>query len=945
MSSYDEQKKQSGLSGLSMAYLDFQYELYLSERFDEIDSSILRFFEEINGDNTTKDLSHAEVIEALRNSKRAPADTMLSVVGNHASLSLFCAHVLQWFERYGHYGANLGLRHYPMRLGVPQQSIEELLKTVPSDLGSCEVPADLPIPIARGTTFSHMITLLKHVFQSSIGYEYDHIEDDDERDWFRAQSFAPVSFSNELRKIFCKKLMCAEELELYLGRQHVGQKRFSLEGSESFLLALDGIIGFSSDHEVESVVLGMAHRGRLNVMVNLLGLPCRDIDGWFKGFKASDDLITGDVKYHLGFSADRSFNERPVHITMNFNPSHLESIVPVTMGVVRARQDDRGCHDSNAVLPILVHGDASVVGQGVVAESLNMAYTQAYDVGGAVHIVINNQIGFTTMPNESRSSYYCTDLFKSQKIPVLHVNGDDPEAVYRVALMAANYRCIFKKDIVVDILSYRKHGHNEADEPSSTSPLLYQDIRSAQCVSKTYADTLVESGVLDAKEVVEMRRGVIDKIKCGDSLVSIDFAGDSKRAMDWKQFESFDWRESVNTCVAKDELARLGQLLCKVPNHFSLQRQVASMMTARLAMYQGEKMLNWGAAESLLFASFLDQGVAVRLVGQDACRGTFSHRHAILYDQETGQSCTPLQSCVTDSERRFSVYNSTLSEFAALGFEYGYSLNSPRTMTLWEAQFGDFVNGAQVIIDQYITSAWQKWGRRSGLVLLLPHGYEGQGPEHSSARLERFLQLGAQNNIQVCVPSTPSQYFHVLRRQMLRSFRSPLVLLTPKSLLRNPHAVSELSHFFSGQFELVFDAPYAVKKADRVVLCSGKVYYDLLSVVQQRGMTGIALCRIEQLYPFPVDELRDLLVKYKQAKHVIWCQEEPKNQGAWYVFKEKIMHCLQSCQTLCYAGRPKMASSAPGDFKQFKVQQDVLVLQALGLVDNPSDNDDVMISE
>ena len=634
-----------------------------------------------------------------------------------------------------------------------------------------------------------------------------------------------------------------------------------------------------------------------------------------------------------------------MHITINFNPSHLESIVPVTMGVVRARQDDRVCDNTNAVLPILVHGDASVVGQGVVAESLNMAYTEAYDVGGAVHVVINNQIGFTTMPNESRSSHYCTDLFKSLRIPILHVNGDDPEAVRRAAVMAANYRCVFKKDIVVDIIAYRKHGHNEADEPSSTSPLLYKAIRSSRCVSAIYADALVEEGVLEAKEVAEMRRGVTERIKSGDSLVPVDSVGGSRRAMDWKQFESFDWRDQVNTQVAKDELARLGELLCKVPKDFSLQRQVASMMTARLQMYQGKQMLNWGAAEALLFACFLDEGIAVRLVGQDACRGTFSHRHAILHDQETGQSCVPLQSCVIDPNRNFWVYNSTLSEFAALGFEYGYSLNSPKTMTLWEAQFGDFVNGAQVIIDQYITSAWQKWGRRSGLILLLPHGYEGQGPEHSSARLERFLQLSAQNNIQVCIPSTPSQYFHVLRRQMLRSFRSPLVLLTPKSLLRNPQSMSEVSDFVSGRFELVFDAPYAVKKAKRVVLCSGKVYYDLLSALKKRGLEGIALCRIEQLYPFPVDELRQLLVRYKHSDIVVWCQEEPKNQGAWYILKEKVMHCLQPGQKLCYAGRPKMASSAPGDFKQYEVQQDMLVLQALGLAESPSENDDLMISE
>ena len=562
-----------------------------------------------------------------------------------------------------------------------------------------------------------------------------------------------------------------------------------------------------------------------------------------------------------------------------------------------------------------------------------MSYVNAYDVKGSVHIVINNQIGFTTLPDQSRSTYYCTDVIKSIQAPIFHVNGDDPEAVCRVALLASEYRCRFKKDVMVDIYSYRRHGHNEADEPMATSPLIYRDIKKRPSVVDAYLKHLMQASILSQDDATLLRQHISTLIQSGNRLVDYENGVKSKREVEWSQYTVCDWDMPVDTSISANLVRSLNVDLHQLPDGFVLQKQVLKMLDVRREMFDGKMPMNWGAGESLLFASLLHQGVSIRLVGQDSCRGTFSHRHSVLYEQNTGESIISHRNIKKNLESDFFIYNSTLSEFAAVGFEYGYSSSSPKSLVLWEAQFGDFANGAQVIIDQYLTSAWQKWGRMSGLVLLLPHGYEGQGPEHSSCRLERYLQMCAQKNIQVCIPSTPSQYFHLLRRQALRKFRSPLIVLTPKSFLRSPEAVSDLECFTKSRFSLILDDDTCNKKLKirRVILCCGKVYYDLLKMRQAHQPVDVVVCRIEQLYPFPTKILRDLLNKYVGVRDVVWCQEEPKNQGCWYVLKDKIENCLANAQTLSYVGRSKMAATATGNYSQHVSEQNALVRQALGI--------------
>ena len=938
MSDHSEDKKTS-LSGQSMSYLDEQYTYFINRQYEKLDPSTIAYFEDMQGSGSP-DQSHVDVIEAFRGGRkqlaeRAPTEALSADIDEMIQDNL-----LGWFEHFGHYFADLGMNAYPRIHDCP----------VSSDGWSVMVPARLLTIVNRAgqrhtevredSPHYHYLESLKSLYQGPIGFEYRHNHNQDVHDWFRKNLTQAKALTPAEQLTIFKQLYSAQALELYLGRQHIGQKRFSLEGAESFIVALDALIASSSQAGVTDVVLGMAHRGRLNAMVNVLGLPCADIDSWFKGFRPSDESISGDVKYHLGYSCDRVYHDQRVHITLNFNPSHLESIVPVTMGVTRARQEyaqeQTRQQGFSSVLPVLVHGDASVVGQGVVTEALNMSYTDAYHVGGVVHLVINNQIGFTTTPEQGRSSYYCTDFFKTIGAPIIHVNGDDPEAVYRAALLAAAYRGHFHSDIVVDIISYRKHGHNEADDPVATSPLLYEKIAQLPSVVKCYETKLLAKSQ-DVSVLQGLRVEIDDALKNGHALVDVVHDARSSREVDWDKHDEYDWREMVDTTLTQSQFDRLATFLVTVPEGFSLQRQVAKLLDQRHAMFSGEVALNWGAAEAMAFASLLDRNVSIRLIGQDVCRGTFSHRHAVLYDQKTGQAFTPLTQVASQSSARMWIYNSTLSEYAAMGFEYGYSLNSPKNLVIWEAQFGDFVNGAQVIIDQYISSAWQKWGRMSGLVLLLPHGYEGQGPEHSSARVERFLQLCAQNNFQLCVPSTPGQYYHVLCRQMLRDYRSPLVLISPKSLLRHPAAVSEVSEMIDGAFQVVLDtttthSPRALK---RVVLCSGKVYYDLMAEIEKQGLKSVAVCRLEQQYPFPRDDLSELMAKYKNVASITWCQEEPQNMGGWYVLKDRIIECLQPKQRLYYAGREKMASPAPGDFQQYQTQQHALVCQALGLAPNP----------
>ena len=924
--SYQHQKEQSAFYGPSMTYLENLYEDYLAGDHQHINIELQAYFASIARQNGQLDASHRVVINQFRQHGQHVAQAAVMVDSRFYVQAAEA--IMQWYEHNGHYHAQTGMQSYAsLHHEIPQFNWEDF------HVSAEDIQQPLPQGMANNpsgaSTLRDLQTRLVAALQSSIGYEFTHMRSMKEKTWWREQVHQSKSLSTQEQQHYCRLLIQAEQFEKYLARTYVGQKRFSLEGAENFIVALEQILTVSAQQRVEEVVLGMAHRGRLNTMVNTLGLSCSDIDSWFKGFKLIPDGISGDVKYHLGYSTDRLFVGKKMHISLSFNPSHLESIVPVTMGSARARQDLYDKDGKVHVLPILVHGDASFCGQGVVAESLNASYTQANDVGGSIHIVINNQIGFTTTPDQSRSSYYCTDFAKAIDAPILHVNGEDTEAVIRAAALAAAYRARFQKDVVVDIIAYRRHGHNEADEPSATNPLMYQSIKQTDSVVARYAKQLMDQQCLTQAQYQTVEQNVIAKIKAGERLVDIERDLVSKREQFWRDHRADDWQESCTTAVDETVIDALGKQLIRLPQGFSLQRQVQVMMQARQAMYQGETGLNWGAAEALCFASLLTEGYAVRLVGQDSCRGTFAHRHAIVFDQQNGESYCPCDALENKSQR-FEVYNSTLSEFAIMGYEYGYSLSRPRSLVLWEAQFGDFANGAQVLIDQYLSSAWQKWGRMSGLVLLLPHGYEGQGPEHSSARVERYLQLCAQKNIQVCIPSTPAQYFHLLRRQMYRKFRAPLVVIMPKSLLRNPDAVSAKSELSQGEFALMKDdvskpKPTSVK---RVIVCSGKVYYDLLALQKQQGLVDTAICRMEQLYPFPKAVLTALLQRYAQASTIVWCQEEPENQGAWYVINARIKQCLQAGQQLMYAGRPKMAASAPGDVKQYTAQQTTLMNEA-----------------
>ncbi|HYF58630.1 MAG TPA: 2-oxoglutarate dehydrogenase E1 component, partial [Burkholderiaceae bacterium] len=724
--------------------------------------------------------------------------------------------------------------------------------------------------------------------------------------------------------------------ERYLHTRYVGQKRFSGEGGESMIPMLDTIIENAGVKGAKEVVIGMAHRGRLNVLVNTLGKMPKDLFAEFEG-RHADDLPSGDVKYHQGFSSDISTPGGPVHLSLAFNPSHLEIVNPVVEGSTRARQDRRGDVEGDQVLPVLVHGDAAFAGQGVVMETLNLAQTRGYGTGGTVHVVINNQIGFTTSdPRDSRSTIYCSDVVKMIEAPVFHVNGDDPEAVVFATRLAMDFRAQFKQDVVVDIVCFRKLGHNEQDTPALTQPLMYKKIAQHPGTRKLYADKLETQGVLPAgggDEMVRAFRSAMDEGRHTSDPVISNFK--SKFAVDWMPFLNRKWTDASDTAVPIAELHRIAERMTTIPETVKLHPLVEKVIADRRTMGRGELPLDWGMGEHMAFATLLASGYTVRLSGQDAGRGTFTHRHAVLHDQNRERWDSgyyiPLEH-VGDNQGRFTVIDSVLSEEAVLGFEYGYATAEPNALVIWEAQFGDFVNGAQVVIDQFISSGETKWGRANGLVMMLPHGYEGQGPEHSSARLERFLQLCAEHNMQVCQPTTPAQIFHLLRRQMIRMFRKPLVIMTPKSLLRNKEAVSPLQDLASGGFQTVIgDAsepdPKAVRK---VVICTGKVYYDLLVARREREQSDVALLRVEQLYPFPHKSLDAELRRYPNATQVVWCQDEPQNQGAWFFVQHHIQDALKDGQRLSYAGRPASASPAVGYYDKHYAQQKELLNAALG---------------
>lgn len=787
-------------------------------------------------------------------------------------------------------------------------------------------------------TLRQIVQALRETYCGSIGSEFMHGSDPAEKRWWQERlekARGKPTFTAEEKKHILDRLTAAEGLERFLHTKYVGQKRFSLEGGESFIAAMDEVIQRGGERGVQEIVIGMAHRGRLNVLVNTLGKMPADLFAEFE-HKAAEDLPAGDVKYHQGFSSDVSTPGGPVHLSLAFNPSHLEIVNPVVEGSVRARQDRRGDTVGAQVLPVLVHGDAAFGGQGVVQETLAMAQTRGYRTGGTVHIVINNQIGFTTSdPRDLRSTWYCSDVVKMIEAPVLHVNGDDPEAVVWATQLCMDYRAEFKKDVVLDIVCFRKLGHNEQDTPALTQPLMYKKIGAHPGTRKVYGDKLVAQGVLPAEgpdEMVKAYRAAMDEGRHTVDPVLTNFK--SKFATDWSPFLGKKWTDSCDTAIPVAEWKRLAEKLTTLPKDFAAHNLVAKLYADRAAMGRGEVNVDWGMGESMAFASLVASGYPVRLSGEDSGRGTFTHRHAVLHDQNRANwdegTYIPLQN-VADGQAPFTVIDSILSEEAVLGFEYGYAAAEPNTLTIWEAQFGDFVNGAQVVIDQFIASGEVKWGRSNGLTMMLPHGYEGQGPEHSSARLERFMQLAADNNMQIVQPTNAAQIFHVLRRQMLRMFRKPLVIMTPKSLLRAKDATSPLAEFTKGEFKTVIgeqDATVNAEKVKRVIVSSGKVYYDLVRARAEKKSTDVAVIRVEQLYPFPHKAFAAELKKYPNATDIVWCQDEPQNQGAWFFVQHYVHENMSEGQKLGYAGRPASASPACGYAHLHQEQQKALLDQA-----------------
>jgi 2-oxoglutarate dehydrogenase E1 component len=778
-----------------------------------------------------------------------------------------------------------------------------------------------------------LLNALRETYCGTLGAEYMYTSEMGEKRWWQEKLESIRSkpnFNSDKKKTILENLTAAEGLERYLHTKYVGQKRFSLEGGESFIAAMDELIQQAGVKGVQEVVIGMAHRGRLNVLVNTMRKLPADLFAEFD-HTAPEELPAGDVKYHQGFSSDVSTAGGPVHLSLAFNPSHLEIVNPVVEGSVRARMDRRADPTGSQVLPVLVHGDSAFGGQGVNQETLALAQTRGYTTGGTVHIIVNNQIGFTTSdPRDMRSSVFCTDIVKMVEAPVLHVNGDDPEAVVLATQLALEYRMTFRKDVVIDIVCFRKLGHNEQDTPALTQPLMYKKIAAHPGTRKLYADKLATQGLGDGlgDEMVKAYRAALDAGKHIEDPVLTNFK--TKFTVDWSPFMGKKWTDAADTAIPMAEWKRLAEKITTIPESVTPHQLVKKVYDDRAAMGRGEVNVDWGMGEHMAFASLVASGFPVRLSGEDSGRGTFTHRHAVIHDQkrekwDTG-TYVALQH-VSENQAPFTVIDSILSEEAVLGFEYGYASNDPNTLVIWEAQFGDFANGAQVVIDQFIASGEVKWGRVNGLTVMLPHGYEGQGPEHSSARLERFMQLAADTNMQIVQPTTASQIFHVLRRQMVRDLRKPLIIFTPKSLLRNKDATSPVSEFTKGGFQTIIPENKALKadKVKRVLVCSGKVYYDLVKKREELAADDAAILRVEQLYPFPHKAFAAELKKYPNATELVWTQDEPQNQGAWFFVQHYIHENMLPGQKLGYSGRAASASPAVGYSHLHQEQQKSLV--------------------
>lgn len=920
------------LSGGNMAYVDSLYEDYLADP-----SLVPEDWQSIFTGLTKKaaggevDISHRGIREYFLNlAEHKNVACNLTAVN---SKQMNVADFINSYRAHGHHAASLDPLEMSEQLKVPSLNPEyhDLTEADQDKLfhaGDFFAKVELPL--------SEIQSILQETYCGNIGMQYMHIAQTEETRWLQ-EKFETVrgrgTFSSGEKKRILKELVAADGLEKYLATRYVGQKRFSLEGGDALIPLMNEIVRKSCREDVKEVVIGMAHRGRLNVLINVLGKKPEALFQEFEG-KVNQN-ISGDVKYHLGFSSDISTEkDKATHVVLAFNPSHLEIIGPVVEGSARSRLKKLDDLDNmQKVLPVVIHGDAAFAGQGVVMETFNFSQAPGYCTGGTVHIVINNQIGFTTSnQHDARSTYYCTEIAKMVQAPIIHVNGDNPEAVVFATQIAFEYRMKFKKDVVIDLVCYRRNGHNEADEPSITQPLMYKKIKKLPPIQKIYAKQLMQEGVISEVEVntmIDEYRGQLDK---GNPVVNLVKSSCQDRVIaDWESCINAKWTDKVDTTISKELAADLAQKILQLPEGFKVHPIVARLLEERRKMGEGEMLMNWGFAEHMAYASLLHDGYEVRLSGQDCGRGTFAHRHAVIHDQDTGECFVPLNNTITNPKKDFKVIDSVLSEEAVLAFEYGYATCDPSALVLWEAQFGDFANGAQVVIDQFISSGEQKWGRLCGLVMLLPHGYEGQGPEHSSARLERYMQLCAQQNMQVCTPTTPAQIFHLLRRQMIRKFRKPLIIMTPKSLLRHKLVLSSIEDLSSGRFHPVIPEidELDANSVKKVIMCCGKVYYDLLQTRREKKITDVAIVRVEQLYPFPHKNLVAVLRRFKNAKQIVWCQEEPQNQGVWFASQHNMKLCLEPHQTLSYAGRGFAAAPAAGSAALHAAQQEKLVNDAL----------------
>ncbi len=920
-------------------FIEALYEDYLANP-SSVSDEWRAYFDQLQTEvgSQNRDRPHSGIIKAFEEqAKQRKGGASSSDDATIQNIEKKQVSVLQLINSYrfrGHRRADLDpLRQYA-RPDVPELDLD-YHGLSESDLDTKFNAGSMPGEGQR--SLREILDIVQTTYCQSIGAEYMHINETAQKRWIqeRLETGNGIGvLSDEHKKNLLNHVIAATSLEEYLHNRYVGQKRFSLEGGESLIPMLDEIIQYGGESTIRECVIAMAHRGRLNVLVNIIGKQPGDLFGEFEGKNVSDSA--GDVKYHLGYSSDISTAGGPVHLTLAFNPSHLEIISPVAEGSVRARQDRRHDNRHNEVLPIIIHGDAAFAGQGVVMETFNLSQTRGYSTGGTLHIVINNQIGFTTSdPLDSRSTLYCTDVAKMIQAPIFHVNGDDPEAVAFVARLAMEYRMTFNKDVVIDMVCYRKHGHSEADEPFATQPVMYNHVKKHPGVKALYTQQLVDSRVVTAPEAQSMQTRYISSLD-NNEVVSRPLVCNvnNPHAIDFSHVLGTNWTTPGDTRITRAKIEELTARIVDVPSDFKLHRSVKKLLAQRKQMGADELAMDWGYAETMAYASLVDEGYPVRLSGQDCGRGTFFHRHAVLHDQENGETFLPLQH-IQEGQANFLVINSTLSEEAVLAFEYGYSSSSPDDLVIWEAQFGDFANGAQVVIDQFIASCEAKWGRHCGLVVMLPHGYDGQGPEHSSARLERYLQLCADENMQVCYPSVPSQMFHMLRRQIQRPYRRPLIIMSPKSLLRHKLSVSSVSDLTDRGFQNTFGEIDDIKpnKVKRILICSGKVYFDLLEARRENKIDDIAILRLEQLYPFPKEEVEELIGQYSKATEIVWVQEEPRNQGSWIYLlaRNHLMGCLNDKQDLLLVGRPYSASPAVGYMSKHLEQQKMLITEALQL--------------